>query len=65
MFGAPLGEHHTLAIAVVADLVRLEGFSCLELGADVPPGAFASAAAGPLAWWPSASVSLQRAPSRR
>ena len=46
VFGAPLGEHHTLAISVVADLVRLEGFSCLELGADVPPGAFASAAAG-------------------
>ena len=46
VFGAPLGEHHTLAISVVADLVRLEGFSCLELGADVPPAAFASAAAG-------------------
>ncbi|MGH9098941.1 MAG: helix-turn-helix domain-containing protein, partial [Acidimicrobiales bacterium] len=25
VFGAPLGEHHTLAISVVADLVRLEG----------------------------------------
>jgi excisionase family DNA binding protein len=45
VFGAPLGEHHTLAIAVVADLVRLEGFDCLELGADVPPQAFAGAAA--------------------
>ncbi len=45
VFGAPLGEHHTLAIAVVADLVRLEGYTCLELGADVPPGAFAGAAA--------------------
>ncbi len=45
VFGAPLGEHHTLAISVVADLVRLEGFSCLELGADVPPEAFAGAAA--------------------
>ena len=46
MFGAPLGEHHTLAISVVADLVRLEGFNCLELGANVPPEAFAGAAAG-------------------
>jgi methanogenic corrinoid protein MtbC1 len=46
VFGAPLGEHHTLAISVVADLVRLEGFNCLELGADVPPEAFAGAAAG-------------------
>lgn len=45
VFGAPLGEHHTLAISVVADLVRLEGYSCLELGADVPPEAFASASA--------------------
>lgn len=46
VFGAPVGEHHTLAISVVADLVRLEGFDCLELGADVPPEAFAAAAAG-------------------
>ncbi|HVX21328.1 MAG TPA: cobalamin-dependent protein [Acidimicrobiales bacterium] len=45
VFGAALGEHHTLAISVVADLVRLEGFNCLELGADVPPEAFAGAAA--------------------
>jgi len=46
VFGAVLGEHHTLAISVVADLVRLEGFNCLELGADVPPEAFAGAASG-------------------
>ena len=41
VFGAPIGEHHVLPISVVADLVRLNGFSCLELGADVPPAAFA------------------------
>jgi len=46
VFGAPLGEHHTLPISVVADLVRLQGFSCLELGADVPPAAFAAATVG-------------------
>lgn len=46
VFGAPSGEHHTLAISIVADLVRLDGFTCLELGADVPPAAFAGAAAG-------------------
>jgi excisionase family DNA binding protein len=46
VFGAPLGEHHTLPVSVVADLVRIEGFSCLELGADVPPEAFAGAARG-------------------
>jgi excisionase family DNA binding protein len=44
VFGAPLGEHHVLPISVVADLVRLNGFSCLELGADVPPAVFAGAA---------------------
>jgi excisionase family DNA binding protein len=44
VFGAPLGEHHVLPISVVADLVRLNGFRCLELGADVPPAAFAGAA---------------------
>jgi len=46
VFGAALGEHHTLAISVVADLVRLEGFNCLELGANVPPDSFAGAASG-------------------
>jgi methanogenic corrinoid protein MtbC1 len=46
VFGAALGEHHLLPISIVADLVRLEGFNCLELGADVPPRAFAGAAAG-------------------
>lgn len=44
VFGAARGENHLLPISVVADLVRLEGFSCLELGADVPPEAFADAA---------------------
>jgi MerR family transcriptional regulator, light-induced transcriptional regulator len=44
VFGNPLGEHHTLAISIVADLVRLEGFNCLELGANVPPEVFAGAA---------------------
>lgn len=44
VFGAPVGERHTLPIAIVADLVRMEGFTCLELGANVPAGAFADAA---------------------
>jgi excisionase family DNA binding protein len=44
VFGAPEGERHDLPIAIVADLVRLEGFTCLELGADVPSSAFAAAA---------------------
>lgn len=44
VFGAPLGERHSLPIAIVADLVRLGGFDVLELGADTPPDAFAAAA---------------------
>lgn len=44
VFGAPEGELHSLPIAIVADLVRMEGFTCLELGANVPPSAFAHAA---------------------
>jgi excisionase family DNA binding protein len=44
VFGAPAGERHDLPIAIVADLVRLEGFTCLELGSDVPAAAFAAAA---------------------
>ena len=44
VFGAPEGEHHDLPIAIVADLVRIEGFTCLELGHDVPAVTFAAAA---------------------
>jgi excisionase family DNA binding protein len=44
VFGAPLGELHGLPVSIAADLVRLAGFSVLELGANVPPEAFAAAA---------------------
>lgn len=44
VFGAPTGERHSLPVAIAADLVRLAGFEVLELGADVPPEAFALAA---------------------
>jgi excisionase family DNA binding protein len=43
VFGAPPGELHSLPIAIVSDLVRLRGFDVLELGANVPASAFASA----------------------
>ena len=36
---------HGLPIAIVADLVRLEGFSCLELATNVPEQVFVDAAA--------------------
>lgn len=45
VFGAPPGELHSLPIAIVSDLVRLQGFDVLELGANVPAAAFASAVA--------------------
>lgn len=45
VFGGPAGEHHSLPISIAADLVRLTGFDVLELGADVPSAAFATAAA--------------------
>jgi MerR family transcriptional regulator, light-induced transcriptional regulator len=45
VFGAPIGERHSLPIAIVADLVRIHGFDVLELGADVPPAAFVAATA--------------------
>ena len=45
VFGAPCGELHSLPIAIVADLVRINGFDVLELGADVQPAAFVAAAA--------------------
>lgn len=43
VFGAPMGERHHLPIAIVADLIRLEGFDVLELGTDTHPDAFAAA----------------------
>lgn len=46
IFGSPEGEYHSFPIAVVADLVRLSGFNCLELGPNVPPSVFANATLG-------------------
>jgi excisionase family DNA binding protein len=45
VFGAPRGEMHILPIAIVADLVRLQRYDVLELGADVPAEAFVVSAA--------------------
>lgn len=44
VMGAPEGERHALPVAIVSDLLRLAGFTVLELGADVPADAFAVAA---------------------
>src|SRR5487761_2306425 len=42
--GAPAGEMHGLPVALVADLLRAEGFDVIDLGADVPADAFAACA---------------------
>ena len=43
IMGAPAGEEHTLMIAMVADIVRYEGWNVFDLGANLPAHAFAAA----------------------
>ncbi len=42
--GAPAGEQHGLPVTLGADLLRLEGFDVIDLGADVPADAFTACA---------------------
>jgi excisionase family DNA binding protein len=44
LVGAPSGEHHGLAVAMLADLIRDGGYEVIEIGADVPAAPFAKAA---------------------
>lgn len=44
VLGAPVGEDHTLPVAIAADLIRLAGFTVLELGAGVTTATFVAAA---------------------
>ncbi len=41
---APLGERHSLSTSILADLIRLRGVACTELGVDVPPEVVVAAA---------------------
>jgi excisionase family DNA binding protein len=43
IFGAPKGEEHALAVSIVADLVRSEGWDVHDLGGNMPAHAFAEA----------------------
>lgn len=43
--GAPVGERHSLPIAILADLIRQAGWEVSDLGADVPAASFAHAVA--------------------
>src|SRR5271165_7170218 len=44
VLGAPPGEFHALPCAILADLLRREGFEVADLGADTPAISFADAA---------------------
>ena len=43
IMGAPAGEEHALAIAMLADLVRSEGWDVHDLGGNMPAESFAQA----------------------
>jgi MerR family transcriptional regulator, light-induced transcriptional regulator len=45
VLGAPAGETHALPVAIVADLLRFEGWDVSDLGADTPASSFAHTAA--------------------
>ncbi len=45
LLAAPSGEHHVVALRMVANLLRRAGYDTLLLGADVPADALATAAA--------------------
>src|SRR3954452_5602766 len=44
LLAAPAGEQHTVALQMIANLLRDAGYSVLMLGPDVPPDALAEAA---------------------
>lgn len=43
VLGAPAGERHALPVAILADLVRLQGWDVSDLGGDVPDTSFVHA----------------------
>lgn len=44
LIGGATGERHSLALAMLADLLRLEGWEVFDLGADTPANSFVHAA---------------------
>lgn len=44
VLGSPVGERHSLVVAMLADLLRLEGWDVSDLGADTPAPSFRSTA---------------------
>ena len=46
VLGAPQGDHHALPSAIVADLLRGQGFDVIDLGANTPVSSFVESAHG-------------------
>jgi methanogenic corrinoid protein MtbC1 len=44
LLATPGGEHHVVALRMIADLLREAGYAVIMLGSDVPPGALAESA---------------------
>jgi excisionase family DNA binding protein len=44
VLGSPAGERHSLVVAILGDLLRLEGWDVSDLGADTPAASFLLAA---------------------
>ena len=44
LLGGPAGERHSLPLAILADLLRLEGWEVYDLGPDTPANSFVHAA---------------------
>lgn len=44
VLGVVAGDHHSLPVALLADVIGAAGFDALDLGADVPAASFARAA---------------------
>lgn len=43
VLGSPAGDRHSLALAMVADILRASGYEVMDLGSDVPDESFALA----------------------
>ncbi len=43
VIAAPSGDHHALAVALAADVLRIVGYDVIEGGADLPPHSFVAA----------------------
>jgi excisionase family DNA binding protein len=64
VLGAPTGEMHSLPSALLADVLRAEGFEVHDLGANVPTEAFVAFVAGLDPVWAVGVVVTTKPPAR-